>query len=511
MADRRTMAEIVGITGLSERTIRRYIKSGNLQADICRQGKRTFITIKNTELERFFKENNIHILNSGGQFQADTPAFKTDIPEVQADSGGQADNDYKNIKEIVKEAIQEQQSAIIKPIEEQALYIAGILTKENQYLNEKIETLRMENEQLRDQLKILPLHVEEVNEKIKQIEQELNEEKSIRERTEHDYSQLKDRVNTLPVTLEEIPVKLSQLQEEKEKTVTALNEEKTTRSKIETEVSQLKNKISILPAPPEVVVKTLEENKDAIVKAEAKSQELELQAEEQSSLFKQEKRGLKDKIENIKKEKEKHLKINIVTAIVIVLLLIVSAVIIPKLSNLNSTISKTTDQLHTIQATKSAIEATKEQKEKLLNKTNEAWKLYSSKKYDEAIKIYDDILQTDPNNAIAWDNRGQALYELKKYDQAIICFDKLLQINPDAIQSLYLKGQALYNLKKYKEAVTCFDNYLKVDPGQVNAWNYKGKALDKMGQYSEAIKCYNKTLSIDPNNAEAITLLNSIR
>ncbi len=381
MADRRTMAEIVGITGLSERTIRRYIKSGNLQADICRQGKRTFITIKNTELERFFKENNIHILNSGGQFQADTPAFKTDIPEAQADSGGQADNNYKNIKEIVKEAIQEQQSAIIKPIEEQALYIAGILTKENQYLNEKVETLRMENEQLRDQLKILPLHVEEVNEKIQQIEQELNEEKSIRERIEHDYSQLKEKVKTLPAPIEEIPIKLSQkeetiskLQEEKEKTTAALQEEKTTRSRIEVEVSQLKNKISILPADPEVVVKTLEENKETIVKAEAKSQELELQSEEQSSLFKQEKKGLKDKIEIIKKEKEKHFKINIVTAIIIVLLLIVSAVIIPKL---NSTISKTTDQLHTMQATKSAIEATKEQKEKLLNKTNEAWKLYS--------------------------------------------------------------------------------------------------------------------------------------
>ena len=82
-----------------------------------------------------------------------------------------------------------------------------------------------------------------------------------------------------------------------------IQEEKTTRSRIETEVSQLKDKINILPAPPEIVVKTLKEKEEAIVKAEAKSQELELQAEEQSSLFKQEKRGLKDKIETIKKEK----------------------------------------------------------------------------------------------------------------------------------------------------------------------------------------------------------------
>jgi len=55
----------------------------------------------------------------------------------------------------------------------------------------------------------------------------------------------------------------------------------------------------------------IEKEKKNIAKAEAKSQELEIQAEEESSLFKQEKRGLKGKSETIKKEKEKYFKINV--------------------------------------------------------------------------------------------------------------------------------------------------------------------------------------------------------
>jgi len=43
----------------------------------------------------------------------------------------------------------------------------------------------------------------------------------------------------------------------------------------------------------------------------------------------------------------------------------------------------------------------------------------------------------------------------KKYEQAVSCFDQILK--PDDPCSYNLEGAALFELKKYKEAIYCFD------------------------------------------------------
>ncbi len=170
-----TMTEIVAKTGLSERTIRRYIKSGLLQADMSRQGRKTFTIIKRQELERFLREHNIPLPDNDGQDRR-TVADKSTIP---ADNSGQDSNN--DIKTLIREAIQEQQSAIMKPMEQQALFLAGKYQAENEFLRQQNETLRNEldavktlpmedvtpikeeNEKLKKQLSILPAEPLEVN------------------------------------------------------------------------------------------------------------------------------------------------------------------------------------------------------------------------------------------------------------------------------------------------------------------------------------------------------------
>ena len=49
--------------------------------------------------------------------------------------------------------------------------------------------------------------------------------------------------------------------------------------------------------------------------------------------------------------------------------------------------------------------------------------------YDEAISIFDIILESDPNNVGTLINKGAALVELGNYDEAIINFDKVLEID----------------------------------------------------------------------------------
>ena len=52
--------------------------------------------------------------------------------------------------------------------------------------------------------------------------------------------------------------------------------------------------------------------------------------------------------------------------------------------------------------------------------------LYSSERFDEAIKCYDKIIKTNPNSRLAWGYKAHALSKLKKYDEAFVCYQKAL-------------------------------------------------------------------------------------
>ena len=84
--------------------------------------------------------------------------------------------------------------------------------------------------------------------------------------------------------------------------------------------------------------------------------------------------------------------------------------------------------------------------------------------YEKAIKYFDKILESDPDNVKALINKGSALGSLKKPLDAIDNYDKVLEIEPNNIPALNNKGTALANLQQYDEALSYFDKVLHIDP-----------------------------------------------
>jgi tetratricopeptide (TPR) repeat protein len=61
----------------------------------------------------------------------------------------------------------------------------------------------------------------------------------------------------------------------------------------------------------------------------------------------------------------------------------------------------------------------------------EANNYYSTGKYNEAIQCYDRVIEIDPDNVVALNNKGRLLCELEKYHAAIECYDRAIEIDPD--------------------------------------------------------------------------------
>ncbi len=86
-----------------------------------------------------------------------------------------------------------------------------------------------------------------------------------------------------------------------------------------------------------------------------------------------------------------------------------------------------------------------------------------------------------------------------KFDEAVTLFDKILEFEPNHTEVLILKGHALGQLGKFDEAVIAYDKTIDVDPDYGDAWYNKSKALKYLDRNEEAKKCFDKAEELGYN------------
>jgi tetratricopeptide (TPR) repeat protein/DNA-binding transcriptional ArsR family regulator len=126
-----------------------------------------------------------------------------------------------------------------------------------------------------------------------------------------------------------------------------------------------------------------------------------------------------------------------------------------------------------------------------------------SDRWEEAIQIFNIVINLEPNNHAAWNNRGNALGNLGRYKEALASFDRCLELEPDDYEAWYNRGVVLGKLGRYEEAIASYDRSLEFKPDKDEAWYNRGNALGKLGRYEEAIASYDRCLEFKPDKDEA--------
>ena len=130
----------------------------------------------------------------------------------------------------------------------------------------------------------------------------------------------------------------------------------------------------------------------------------------------------------------------------------------------------------------------------------------ANKKFEEAIKLFDRVLEAEPDDLIALILKGIALGNLDKFEEAIKLFDRVLEVAPDDLKALCNKGVALGHLDKLEEAIKLLDRALEVAPDDLTTLSNKGVALYNLGKFEESIKLFDRVLGLDPDYLTALTL-----
>lgn len=113
----------------------------------------------------------------------------------------------------------------------------------------------------------------------------------------------------------------------------------------------------------------------------------------------------------------------------------------------------------------------------------DAQKLQYFGKYNQALQVYDAILQIEPDNPIVLKNKGYLLNEHGKYDEALITFYSMLNFYPNNSDSLTGIGIALSNLGEYNSAIYFFEKATSLEPTNTLAHSYQNQIIHITEKY----------------------------
>jgi serine/threonine protein kinase/Flp pilus assembly protein TadD len=160
-------------------------------------------------------------------------------------------------------------------------------------------------------------------------------------------------------------------------------------------------------------------------------------------------------------------------------------------------------------------------------------------RYDQAINIYEEAKQIDPNNFevwhnlglfyleidqeslgiehlkkamelgkeksfVTWNDLGQFYYQKKQYDLAINAYEQGINLNPNYIPAWLGLGNTQNTLTQYQSALNSYQKVIDLDEQNAQAWYGKGLAYEGLKQYQNAFDCYDKAIMINPKYSLAM-------
>ena len=122
-------------------------------------------------------------------------------------------------------------------------------------------------------------------------------------------------------------------------------------------------------------------------------------------------------------------------------------------------------------------------KEQIKISFNDATELFQNGNYNQAIVIYDQILESEPNNISTLNMKGIAYSNMGHHTKSLKQFYKVLEINPENARALTGMGVGFGNLGEYSESLSYLQKADKVNPNNTVIKNYKDIIENTLKKY----------------------------
>lgn len=133
----------------------------------------------------------------------------------------------------------------------------------------------------------------------------------------------------------------------------------------------------------------------------------------------------------------------------------------------------------------------------------QALTLHLAGNVNEALPLYGQILQREPDNFFALTNLGTLCIERGQAENGVALLKRSLEINPEQAQAQNSLSCGLKELKQYDEALASSERAVALAPNDPDAYVNRGNALLALRRNEEALSDFERALALAPNNAQA--------
>ena len=120
-----------------------------------------------------------------------------------------------------------------------------------------------------------------------------------------------------------------------------------------------------------------------------------------------------------------------------------------------------------------------------------------------AVSDFSVAIECDPNDALAWNERGVAYGYTNQWEFARRDASKAIALNPQAALYYSNRGYATARLARAQQAIEDFDAALKLDPEHLSSLMERAGARAELGQWSSVEQDYAHAVKISPEFADA--------
>jgi tetratricopeptide (TPR) repeat protein len=117
----------------------------------------------------------------------------------------------------------------------------------------------------------------------------------------------------------------------------------------------------------------------------------------------------------------------------------------------------------------------------------------------EALALYDRAITLAPHYGSAYSSKGKALYALGRYEEALMAFEQAIHLQPGSTLPYTRKAATLAMLNRFHEALIASDQATALNPRDVSAFLNKGSVLVNLARYEEALRAYQQAIHLNPN------------
>ena len=137
----------------------------------------------------------------------------------------------------------------------------------------------------------------------------------------------------------------------------------------------------------------------------------------------------------------------------------------------------------------------KEENQKLFEK---AISSLSEKKPENALKLFKQLTESDPNDYVAWTELGNIYFTNEKFSDAENAYNKALSLKNDFLPALTNLGKLYLGQKKSDQAIEILTKALASSPQSADINHYLGESYLQAKKGSKAVVYLNEAIKIAP-------------